>query len=291
MTTPQVDISSFLDQIIHYFPELADLRQQSLVINQQGWGSLVLDTGEFIFRFARLKRIQESYALEARLLPGLAAVLPLAIPQFTHIAPDFSFVGYRKIAGEQIDETFCDHPQAIAQLAGFLNSLHSIPIDQVSTPGMEVQSKQGWRQYYVDFYTWARAEALPRMEPALRPKAIQKWQDFLDDERCFDFQPVLIHRDLSTEHIIWLPETGEISGVIDWEDAAIGDPVFDFVGLWQELVEAVMPLYHRPLGSSFKKRIQFYQSVIPYHFIRYGLATGQPSFLEDGLRNLSQSLI
>jgi aminoglycoside phosphotransferase (APT) family kinase protein len=40
---------------------------------------------------------------------------------------------------------------------------------------------------------------------------------------------VLIHSDLSMEHVLF---TNGINGVIDWGDVGIGNPIWDFVGLW-----------------------------------------------------------
>jgi hypothetical protein len=37
---------------------------------------------------------------------------------------------------------------------------------------------------------------------------------------------------LYAEHVLLLPESGRVSGVIDWSDAAIADPAADFAALY-----------------------------------------------------------
>jgi len=45
--------------------------------------------------------------------------------------------------------------------------------------------------------------------------------------------PVLVHGDLSAEHILFDPDTQRITGVIDFTDAIITTPLLDFVYLYR----------------------------------------------------------
>ncbi|MBO2453038.1 aminoglycoside phosphotransferase family protein [Actinomadura barringtoniae] len=45
-----------------------------------------------------------------------------------------------------------------------------------------------------------------------------------------DRPPVLLHNDLKGEHLL-VDEAGRVSGVLDWTDAAVGDPAEDVAGL------------------------------------------------------------
>ncbi len=61
----------------------------------------------------------------------------------------------------------------------------------------------------------------------------------LDAEREFDKErallfyeyPRLLHADLSYDNILLDPATKDLKAVIDWEDAVLGDPVFELAGL------------------------------------------------------------
>ncbi|KAF1734348.1 hypothetical protein CRV24_005886 [Beauveria bassiana] len=45
------------------------------------------------------------------------------------------------------------------------------------------------------------------------------------------YTPVFLHADLKGEHIFVDPDTGRLTGVIDWSDACVGDPAVDIHGL------------------------------------------------------------
>ncbi len=98
----------------------------------------------------------------------------------------------------------------------------------------------------------------------------------------------LTHNDLGMVHI--LAEAGRISGIIDWSDACLGDPAKDFVGVlaaggWPA-VHATLATYG-PMPPGFEDRIGFFAWVAPIHDILYGLRTGQPEHVRDGIEGVA----
>jgi aminoglycoside phosphotransferase (APT) family kinase protein len=70
-----------------------------------------------------------------------------------------------------------------------------------------------------------------------------------------------LHGDFSPDNIIIDPDNGRLVGVIDWGNAAIGDPALDFVPLvlsrgWT-FVHAVLAAYQRPIDEGFVERVEF----------------------------------
>lgn len=63
---------------------------------------------------------------------------------------------------------------------------------------------------------------------------------------------VFCHNDLGAEHLIVDPESGALSGVIDWSDAVHDDPARDFALVWAdlgwEIVEGALAAYVRRGG-------------------------------------------
>ncbi|TQV92907.1 transferase [Cordyceps javanica] len=106
-----------------------------------------------------------------------------------------------------------------------------------------------------------RGLGLPDAEPAdlseLRRRALNAWQRLTSDNgrlggtlaRGVDIgqalrlpesavnssrpheRPVLVHADLKGEHVFVDPNTGHLTGVIDWSDACVGHPSVDIHGL------------------------------------------------------------
>jgi aminoglycoside phosphotransferase (APT) family kinase protein len=74
-----------------------------------------------------------------------------------------------------------------------------------------------------------------------------------------DFPRVFSHNDLGSEHV--LIDAGTVTGVIDWGDAAIVDPAYDFGLLLRDLgsggFEAALAAYSRPVAG-LRERAWFY---------------------------------
>jgi aminoglycoside phosphotransferase (APT) family kinase protein len=46
-----------------------------------------------------------------------------------------------------------------------------------------------------------------------------------------EYSPTLVHNDIKGEHILVDPQSGRITGILDWADAGIGNPAVDIAGL------------------------------------------------------------
>ena len=74
----------------------------------------------------------------------------------------------------------------------------------------------------------------------------------MDDDRYFQFETVLIHGDFSSEHVLLDLAEKKVTGIIDFGDAAIGDPAYD---LW----ESLLPYYNYDGDETFAERCRFYK--------------------------------
>ena len=76
----------------------------------------------------------------------------------------------------------------------------------------------------------------------------------------------VIHNDLKAEHLLTDSASGRLVGLIDWTDAALGDPALDFIGFlpWRGRVflEAVLRSYEPAVDASFRARIAFLSRVV-----------------------------
>jgi aminoglycoside 2''-phosphotransferase len=273
----------------------------------RGWDSLaLLVNGRWLLRVARRPEVGASLAREARLLPVIAAaVAPVAVPRFmiTRLGgPEPAVVGYEVIHGQPLApgelEWKAAREQALAgQIAAFLTALHRVPVARGVAAGLASTSADEWRAEYAAFREWSLERAEPLLSPRARAGLARLWAGYLDDPGNFGFQPVVIHHDLAAEHALLGPDGGLV-GVIDWGDAAVGDPAIDFAGLLSELGERftrrVIARWDGPratgeTGETLLARARFYARLAPLHAVRYGLATGQDLFVEQGLGELSRN--
>ncbi|WP_054970696.1 phosphotransferase family protein [Alicyclobacillus ferrooxydans] len=136
----------------------------------------------------------------------------------------------------------------------------------------------GWETGLQAFTDHIMEDVVPLLNAPTGNSVTREITAFLGEKQHFDFQPVLIHGDLSPEHILVNKETGEI-GVIDFGDSGIGDPAYD-------VMDELMPSYGGQIDGSFQARQRFYRRLAPFHSVLHGVATGDEALVSDGLREV-----
>jgi aminoglycoside 2''-phosphotransferase len=262
----------------------------------QGWDSTVFEVnGEYIFRFPKRPDVEAQLEKEILLLPELAKTLPVRVPHFEFISRrdencSASFVGYRKIEGVPLTNIGDKSARLIRPLAEFLTELHRFPVERAVRLRVPDHTPAQWRAQFADFYAWVQKHVFPLLTTTQRAQAATLWENFINPDADLAFQPVLIHADLDTDHIFCDPERGTLTGVIDWGDAAIGDPALDFVGLLdvfgQEFVERAAARYQGQVDATFWDRMVFYSKIIPFHEVRYGMTIGDEVWIKRGLTRI-----
>ena len=225
----QVDVAALTGRIRAAFPDLAF---QHAALNDLGEDHAVLMLDDtWVFRFPRGPEAASYAAGERRMLAALAETANLPVPRYERIAPDGSFAGYRRIAGEELTEArFAALPrvaqeQAIAEIGRFLARLHALPlaltadVEKVQWNG-QVQARRyaDRRDNYMRFVT---PELLVRIDAFYAAMALQASPAVLK----------MVHNDFTEDHILIDPETGRLTGIIDFTDAGPDDPAFDFTFL------------------------------------------------------------
>ncbi len=254
----------------------------------EGWDSVAVETaGGVVFRFPKREATAGTQAKERLLLPFLRGHLSAEIP-----APQWEsgpqgefrwgFTGYEKIQGvglraEAIREENVEH---LARSIGeFLFELHQFSAERARS--FEVPGMREWR---AGFETLSRAALRPlKRELRIGEFATVRrwWRDFLANERNWDFEPALVHGDLSAEHLLVDEEARWLVGVIDWGDAAVGDAAIDFVGLMQaygtDFAWRVVEAYRERGGradAGLLSRIRRLNAVVPFHAVRFAQEHG-----------------
>jgi aminoglycoside 2''-phosphotransferase len=175
-----------------------------------------------------------------------------------------------------------------------LTALHRFPLQEALAAGIAEGSPARWRAQYQAFYQRVRGRVFPLLRAEEQRTVAAIWEAFLEDEANFCFYPVLIHRDLCGEHILYDAQRRTITGIIDWEDAGIGDPAQDFTGLLAnfgpEFEAQVLAAYGGPPDARLLSRTRFYRAVVPFHEVLYGLDAGLPEHISTGVSDLRATL-
>ncbi len=262
----------------------------------EGWDFELWEAnGELLFRFPKRAYCAEALVIEAKLLRELAPALDTPIPEPVHVSDGVDafpmpFFSYRFLPGEPLGTT-PDGGDIATETGAFLSELHRFPAQRATELGVRTYTAQSWRDDYVAFRERTDNEVTCLLSPDERQIVATFWDSFLDDNRNFQFRPVLIHADLGLEHLLVDGDRTRLLGVIDFGDARIGDPALDFVVFNGTFGDAVLAAYDGEIDETFEYRSRAYLQIGPFHEVLYGQETEQPKFVSSGLEGIRTRIV
>ena len=299
MNTAPPDQATIANGLSATFPELGDVSvAQTLGI---GFNSVAVETKDgLVFRIARTEGTAARFAIERRLLPVLSERLPVDVPKPRWFSPasehfPLGVMGYEKIGGRPLKPdlvTDVNRDRLVAQIADVLIALHGSPLAEVANVGLPQPEEMAAN------YRSLADETLPvlrdRMTRAEFDRIDSWWEAFLTDERMTQFEPTLTHGDFWFENMIVGQDASHLTGVVDWEHAAIGDRAQDFatlLHLGEEFTTAVIESY-RGVGGRFGEdshyRMRRLWELREFYGVLYGIRFEDDKELLDSIRKLRE---
>jgi aminoglycoside 2''-phosphotransferase len=293
----EVDVAQNVLRVCFPALEVRDVRRV-----ERGWDHYVFEVdGRWIFRFPRWPTTEDELAKELRLLPELVGRFLLAIPEYRYVwngdlTYRHRFAGYPKIPGSALDEVPVQEPERFrfpSTLGQFLTELHAFPPSRaqaIDLPGAR-DPAANWRRRYETLAKRARQDVLRRLDSVTRREVTERLDRFLPD--AGRFPPTLVHMDLDAEHVLLDPGTRELTGVIDWGAAGIGDPAIDFAGFADDpgWLERMLAAYTGPRGPHFEERIDFYFRIAPLYGLLNGIDENSPKIIAANLERLRRRML
>ncbi len=253
-----------------------------------GWDCFTyLVDEEWIFQFPRVPGADEGLRKQIAVLPEIAREVSSAVPVPMYASADPACMGYRRIAGRPMSSSMDGiWPE---RLGRFLYDLHLTPPEFV---GMRPTSATSVRDRFRGEVTSLGDHVLPLLDPDERAFAERVIATFFDDDDNFRFAPCLTHGDIGPEHVL-VTDGGDLSGVIDWGDVGVGDPVVDLAWMLHAKPaegERVLGAYGGPPDDRFITRARFAFLLMPWHEVKHGAVTGQPDFVRTGMEGVRARL-
>jgi aminoglycoside phosphotransferase (APT) family kinase protein len=233
-----------------------------------GWEfDAYLTADRWVFRFPRRAHCADLFEPEARVHRLVSQVLPprVAVPRVELVggpAPGFPyrFAGHRMIRGVAADAVAPDLlPTLAREIGAALGAIHSIPEAEARAAGVrETEEDDVGRKEWLERGFEAASE-LRGLDPAV-DRALGGVRRVSPPLARFEGPLRLIHQDLEPDHLIVDPATGRLAGILDWTDAAVGDPARDFVFLvtWRgwRFAEEVLRSYPHAVDHGFRERLR-----------------------------------
>jgi aminoglycoside phosphotransferase (APT) family kinase protein len=225
---------------------------------------------------------------EANLLVAMAALSTLPVPEPVFTDAEAGILAYRRLPGLPLLDHPVAEPARLAPALGvFLSGLHRAPLEEV---GHLVE-----RDSYPLTAWHGDAERDYRVIAEHVPAASRRpLEDFLG--RRPPAEPrveAFCHNDLGAEHVLVDVRASKITGIIDWTDAAIADPVRDLALVYRDLGPEVFGLtvayYEDPFDDAARERAVFYARCKLLEDVAHGLSTpGAHRYAEAGLARLDR---
>ncbi|GAA0363817.1 hypothetical protein GCM10009530_11880 [Microbispora corallina] len=250
--------------------------------------------GELIVRFSDEPDPQRRAAKvndEAELLAAVAAISPLPVPEPAFTVAERGCLAYVKIPGVPLIDLPLPqrsaHSMSIAAALGeLLSVLHRAPLARMAElVDADDQPNAVWLAEAAEMY-----DTLASWVPAAHRPAVEA---FLATPPPADGQELVFsHNDLGIEHVLVDPDTGKVTGIIDWSDAAIVDPAYDFGLICRDLgpqaVRVALRDYHADPHEieAISTRAVFYARCSVLEDLAYGVETGHRKYLDNGLAAL-----
>lgn len=271
---------------------LPGYRVDSVVQVGAGLDNLAYEVnGELIVRFRREPDPVRRSALlnrEARLLAAVADVSPLPVPELAFTGAEQGCLAYCKLPGVPLldlpHQQRSAHSTSIAAtLGGFLTAIHAVPVDRMTDlVDTDNQPLAEWRREAAETYLTVSGQV-----PAVNRRAVEA---FLAAPPPHDgYTPVFSHNDLGIEHVLIDPVAWTVTGIIDWSDAAIVDPAYDFGLLYRDLGPAAARVAIRSCRTNaddvaaLRQRATFYARCSVLEDLAYGIGTGQERYVDKSL--------
>lgn len=255
--------------------------------------------GRRVVRLARHAAASAALLRETILFPLLQKQVTVSIPQIdgsgTSPLSGERFVSYPLLSGAPLTPQILEglgsgcRTELIRQTALFAAQIHSFPVELASAAGVP---ELNLREYLPALMHEAGGALGGRVEPDVWQYHLQLAQLYIRTPELQEYSPSLIHGDFSPDHLLAAPDDCRLTGVIDFSDCHISDPLWDFLYIRRHYGTAVL----RRLLDSYpcadrqgaESRIRIYQELNNVQFCLSMHQVGENDALSGGIRTLTE---
>ncbi|MEQ6376116.1 aminoglycoside phosphotransferase family protein [Bacillaceae bacterium S4-13-56] len=273
-----------LDFVKNNFP---NLKIDKVKVNTQGWdNSILILNNEIVFRFPKSDELCKKIIDGGKILEILKSEEPiLQVPHYEYLHKDSALLGvyYSFLEGTPLIEipkqNLKENPLNAKGIGDFLTKLHKIDISKLSDTNLTtIHTLKYWESLYLN----VKREVFPFLKQQQRKEIDEVFNNFISSFPKLTYKKTVIHGDLTTSNIIYNEDKGSVYGIIDFTDAQIGDPAFDFAGLyWDFGLDFTKDVFHWYKGNesseSLLKRVRTFYGLQPvFHELLYAIKNNLP---------------
>lgn len=268
------------------FPEVA---AESVELVGAGWDYTVHRVdGVWAFRFPRREVVLESMGRELAVLPTLARLLPVPVPEPVHLGRPtatfpWPFYGARWLDGREA-ALATDRAALARPLGRALRALHDTPL----LPGLPVDVNARADMALRVPRTREELGALEAEGLWMAPPGVRELLERA--ERLPSVQPAAVcHGDLHFRQV--LVDGPRLTGIVDWVDVCRSDPGIDLQLVFAFLTPESRPAFfdeYGPVGEASLTRARVLALNLSSYLARYGRAQGLEPVEREALDSLER---
>lgn len=277
---PDIEESVVIAAVKSCFPDIVN---PIVKFHYHGTYNVYIVEEKYLFRFPSailpLDEQQRLVRREASLLQKLRKHLTYEIPspEFVGAESDPPFMVYQMIPGVSLSRPFesttIEQQRFLGkQIGNFLSELHGIDGSRLGLgPDGEYKPEESRSEIQMVF-TQVQDIIFPNLSNVEREWTEVLFNDFLDHNQNFEFEPVLIHGDFDTSNILIDLNTYSITGIIDFEETRVYDPAVDFIFLSEgaEFLISLLQSYSGKIDPHLGERVKFRLGRQPFIYILWG---------------------
>ena len=301
MTWARPETEAVREALRRVAPALAD---SPIVFLAEGWEFWAFEAGGYVLRFPKMEKAVQPLRRERALLPALQAHLSVPVPRIDVWGEDgpngAPFAGHRKLPGAHVwpngdAPVGKPGPDFGRQFGVLLGELHGFPVERALSLDVPVHDAAIERSKRIEHFEAVIRRVFPLVSCEARTHIESVYRDAINDAAYYAARPCFTHRDLDVNTLI--DDGGNISGLIDFGGCVIGSPAVDFwlpaygferLGIGEQSAACIEASgVSEEEMEALRPELAYINLHYPVHDILHGLETGEPEYVEDGIRQLN----
>lgn len=281
--------TDYLQTIRQIYPDL-DIHSARLHTTEGQFNDVLFINDDLLFRFPRYEESLNDFLQEIKVLQRLQDHVSLPLPNPIYFSSGTKavgkvFMGYRTLAGKPLfrkelnairDEATLE--SFARQLTSFLHGLHHL---SPAALGLDLPVRDPCAKFKT-FFLEVEEHLFSFMRPEARDTVTGHFEHYFNDTSLHEYQPSLIHGDFGGSNILF--EHDEITGIIDFSFAGLGDPAQDIaaVSTYGDAFFARIRR-HYPNIDSLLERANFYRGTFALQEALHGFHNNDQQAFANGM--------
>ena len=252
-------------------------------LGEGGNGVVLTDGSGIAYKFPKHESVLRRLKHETEIVKHVSGFLSVCVPDYDVVCLERpigeAYCAYPLIPGVPLSkEIYAIYRREMSkQLLLLLDEIHSI------TP---LEEKRGGKIDFEIMYHEIQNLLFPLIEDSVKRHIESRFEAYFRGADQIVLDDCVVHGDFGCSNILCDPQTGRITGIIDWAESTVDDPAIDYSSL---TCAASIPqckedfLALRPSLYTMFQRSAFIQYTFPMQEALHGVKTNDEASLFDGL--------